>query len=249
MPTLNERLVAAMVGGAAGELCTLPICTLRTRYVSDAGRAKSTARSLLTGIVREEGFGALFRGAQWAVLSQCVSMGSKFTLFWALKDARGTPTSFALRDIGDNMINGLLSGVAGGMLAHPLDVWKTHRQRPEANLRSDISRHGWRVFLRGLPATVSKNALLYGLLFPGYELVKSSIQQKNAAASAIAAAATTVCTTAVTQSVEYWKLRRMAGQTVRFTARDAYRGYLLTLGRALPHFLITTTVIERLLSK
>lgn len=252
-----KRLVCSMVGAGLAEVVTFPICTLRTRYVSDEGHAFGRVRDLFRHMMTHGSRrNAFWSGCFPAVVSQMVSTGSKFTLFWMLKDWRRTPTSTRPIDLANNMVNGMVSGVVGGLLVHPFDVWKTHRQRPEVSFRCELNRHGSLMLWRGAYATISKSIILYGLLFPIYELNKHLLANHSHRHNrgrhwfdvSMASVGTTVVTTMITQSVEYWKLRRMAGQPVYQSGKQMYRGYSLTLARAIPHFLITTSAIEFLLS-
>jgi hypothetical protein len=194
-------------------------------------------------MILDEGLVAFYRGLGPAVVSQMVSTGSKFTLFWLIKDWRKTPTTSSPRDILNNMLNGMVSGVAGGFLSHPFDVWRSHDQRL-VSFWQHLQNQGPRMLTRGLAATSSKNAVLYGMLFPFYDLNRHLMNKHQ---PWVAATCTTMITTLITQCIEYRKLRRMANETIDW--RKSYRGYPLTLGRALPHFIITTSIIELVTSQ
>ena len=221
------RVVSMACASIVAEIVTLPFCTLKTNVQTSAG----SARRNLHEILRTRGvISGLFGAAPFAVAGQVLSTTSKYGLYEWFKKQRGTEDA----EVGSNALNGAASGILGGILTHPCDVAKMHRQR---GVPLDLHTHGVGVLWRGLGQTCLKNLTLYTFLFPVYDFHKTRTRSPL-----IAAALTSTCITSVLQPLEFWRTRRIAGQN--FEPSACLRGFGLALTRNVTHFCLTMTVAE-----
>jgi hypothetical protein len=128
-----SREQAFVSGLAAGfteaSLCTVPLTTLSVRLCADAAQPSPRFTSLATTIptiVREEGFGGLYRGAAPTLLKVTLQIAARFSLFNELR-------AWLVQRGGHDAHSACLiaGGAAGGItvcLNHPLDVVKSRIQ-------------------------------------------------------------------------------------------------------------------------
>lgn len=237
------------------EFSTLPICLTKTVYQTQKGNMSIV--DTIKKIYSQRGLLGFYSASYPAVISQVVSTTSKYTIFNVSKIYRQTNE----KDIFDNSINGMIGGVCGGLITHPIDVIKNYHQRSRPFFKI-FGRMFYRskpmclkFLYRGVSQSVYKGITLYSLLFPLQEWYKTMGFH-----SVFASILTTVITTTLLQPFDYLKVKLIAGQTdllqsvkkyvssgnSHFKLRDLYKGVGLNFARAVPHFTITMTIIDYL---
>ena len=129
---LYVNLFSSCIGTLTAEILTLPICRIKTIYQNNK---KLSIKSTIDSIVKTHGLIGFFNSLKPALITQMVSTSIKFTLYEKIKNIRKTDKT----DIFDNVINGIISGLIGSLISHPLDVWKNFVQRNE-NYLSHIKK-------------------------------------------------------------------------------------------------------------
>ncbi|KZT41868.1 mitochondrial carrier [Sistotremastrum suecicum HHB10207 ss-3] len=136
-------------------------------------------------IVREEGFGALYRGVSLTALRQATNQGVNFTAYQELKKAahRWQPELSDLPSY-QHMAIGLISGAMGPFSNAPIDTIKTRLQKSTAlegqsawHRISSIARDMWqqegfRSFYKGITPRVLRVAPGQAIVFAVYEKVR-----------------------------------------------------------------------------
>ncbi|VDC05097.1 unnamed protein product [Peniophora sp. CBMAI 1063] len=143
-------------------------------------------------IVREEGFGALYRGVTLTALRQATNQGANFTVYQELKKV-----ALRVQDVPElpsyqAMVIGLISGAMGPFSNAPIDTIKTRLQKasfePGTSAASKIAsiardmwaREGARSFYKGITPRVLRVAPGQAIVFAVYERVRRVIEQMNA---------------------------------------------------------------------
>jgi hypothetical protein len=250
---MNEKykqyITANACGTVVAEIVTIPICTIKTNY--QTGNFK-TVRETTKYIYKTNGIKGYFNASYSAIISQLVSSTSKFTFYKILKEKRKTADT----DIKNNMLNGCISGVSGGFLAHPFDVVKNYQQRGEA-ITNGLNKYGPNMFYHGFSQTIGKNIALYSILFPTYDYYKSLLKETKPLianidnASILAAPMTTLTTALILQPIDFLKVRMMANKSISlgWNPLTYYKGLSLHVMRALPHFTITMVITDYILKR
>lgn len=234
-----DNLFNSAVATAVAEVCTLPICTVKTNYQNGNF---SSIRQTVTSIYRSNGVYGFFKASVPAVGGQILSTSSKFFLYRSLQDRFNPEYNPWIR-----FINGATSGILSSVATHPIDSVRVHWQM-NANVP-------WRenplVFYRGYSKTLAKVTVSSTLFFPTYDWL-----HKDRGWSSVAASLTTAffCTT-VLQPLDFAKTRQIYGlERPHFNLapgffrvlRNYYRGVLLNYARIVPHFTIVMFVIHKL---
>jgi hypothetical protein len=71
-------------------------------------------------------------------------------------------------DIIQNSINGILGGLAGSIICHPIDVYKNYKQRG-VNYFEELRIKKYKILYQGYSQTIIKNIVLYSILYPTYD--------------------------------------------------------------------------------
>ena len=232
---IDNSLISSVIGTLIAEIITLPICTIKTVYQNNKS---FTFSSTVRYIYEMNGMRGFLSASIPAVISQIVSTSSKYTIYEKLKDIRHTETS----NIYSNSINGAISGILGSILTHPVDVWKNFNQRGQLYYRhlksftsvKEILTKGLYV---GYVGSLSKNIVLYSMLFPLNDFYKSKFDSIY-----ISAPLTTLTVSMVIQPFDYYKVVKMAGNR----PSHPFRGFNLMIARSIPHFMITMIVTDYL---
>ncbi|KAL6305074.1 mitochondrial carrier [Sparassis latifolia] len=140
-------------------------------------------------IVREEGFGALYRGVTLTALRQATNQGANFTAYQELKKLahRLQPELTDLPSY-QHMFIGLISGAMGPFSNAPIDTIKTRLQKATAppgvsafQRIAAIARDMWRQegvssFYKGITPRVLRVAPGQAIVFAVYERVRRAME-------------------------------------------------------------------------
>ena len=240
---------ATFVGGTMAELATIPICSLKTIVQTSSLSVRQAILSVgCSDPVDVVKFSArvacrnLWRASVPAVFAQALSISSKLVGYTVFREI--LPPSVP------NAACGAIGGILGGFVAYPADVWKNYRQRG-VEMHHELIRLGPRMLYRGFSKGIVKNAILYAMLFPCYEFYRRKLPDQPAASAVL----TTLTITAILQPFDAMKVRQAAGMLPIGTRhlsdafRVLYKGCTLHLLRSIPHFAISMTITEHLLSR
>jgi len=231
----KSQLTNSMIGTTIAEIITLPICTIKTNHQVENNKYYiDTIRK----IYQKNKIIGFYQASIPAVLSQVLSTSTKFSFYRYLSQIRNTEKN----DILQNSINGIIGGILGSIVCHPIDVYKNYKQRG-ANYFEDLKIKKHKILYQGYSQTILKNVVLYSILFPTYDYYYS--KSKNTIISSVG---TSITVGIITQPFDYLKTRYIAGEYI-FKIKDLYKGFNLMLMRNIPHFLITMSIINFLNDK
>ncbi len=238
---MHESFISSAIGSFVAEIVTLPICTIKTVYQNDI---KLNIKTTIENIYKNNGFYGFYQAATPAIISQVASTSIKFGFYEKIKNYRKTEKE----DLLNNSINGMLGGLLGSIITHPIDVWKNYNQRGvsyfnfikdylKKNSLKDIHKN---VFYVGYTGSIGKNIALYSSLFPIYDFYTKLLEDKKY--KFVSPIATTLTVSLIIQPFDYYKTVKMANnQTIHYT-----RGLSLMIARSIPHFWITMNITEYL---
>jgi len=140
-------------------------------------------------IVREEGFGALYRGVTLTALRQATNQGANFTAYQELKKfAHRLQPELTDLPSYQHMAIGLVSGAMGPFSNAPIDTIKTRLQKATAEpgttafqriaaIARDMWRQeGFRSFYKGITPRVLRVAPGQAIVFAVYERVRKALE-------------------------------------------------------------------------
>jgi hypothetical protein len=241
---MYESFVSSAIGSFLAELVTLPLCTIKTVYQNDI---KLNIKNTIENIYKNHGLKGFYQAATPAIISQVASTSIKFGFYEKIKIYRKTEKD----DIINNSINGMLGGLFGSIITHPIDVWKNYNQRglsyfnfvkeySKKNGLKDIHKN---ILYIGYTGSIGKNIALYSSLFPIYDFYTKLLEDKKY--KFISPIATTLTVSLIIQPFDYYKTVKMANnQTIQYT-----RGLSLMIARSIPHFWITMNITEYMKNK
>ncbi|KAI5285836.1 Mitochondrial succinate-fumarate transporter [Ascosphaera aggregata] len=158
----------------------------------DNPKYRNAAHALFT-VVREEGFGALYRGVSLTALRQGTNQAANFTAYAYLKNALQTyqPEYNGELPSYQTMVIGLISGAMGPFSNAPIDTIKTRLQRkasrPGQSAMSRImsittemfKQEGARAFYKGITPRVMRVAPGQAVTFTVYEYLRTQLESTN----------------------------------------------------------------------
>ncbi|EFX00560.1 succinate:fumarate antiporter [Grosmannia clavigera kw1407] len=160
----------------------------------DVPKYRNAAHALYT-VVREEGFGALYRGVSLTALRQGSNQAVNFTAYSYFKDAlrRWQPeldASLPLPGYQTTLI-GLVSGAMGPLSNAPIDTIKTRLQKTPAQegvsawrrvslIAADMfKQEGFHAFYKGITPRIMRVAPGQAVTFTVYEFLKSKLEKSG----------------------------------------------------------------------
>lgn len=157
----------------------------------DTPKYRSAPHALLV-VLREEGFGALYRGVSLTALRQGTNQAANFTAYTELKKLlqEWQPQYNELPSY-QTMCIGLISGAMGPFSNAPIDTIKTRLQRtPSEPGQSAISRivaisrdmfkqEGARAFYKGITPRVMRVAPGQAVTFTVYEYMREKLERST----------------------------------------------------------------------
>ncbi|OJD16168.1 hypothetical protein AJ78_03657 [Emergomyces pasteurianus Ep9510] len=159
----------------------------------DAPKYRSAPHALLT-VVKEEGFGALYRGVSLTALRQGTNQAANFTAYSELKALlQKWQPEYSEKELPSyqTMVIGLISGAMGPFSNAPIDTIKTRLQKTPAEPgQSALSRitaissemfkqEGARAFYKGITPRVMRVAPGQAVTFTVYEYIKERLERSN----------------------------------------------------------------------
>lgn len=159
----------------------------------DTPKYRSAPHALFT-VIKEEGFGALYRGVSLTALRQGTNQAANFTAYTELKAAlqRFQPEySNSQLPSYQTTVIGLISGAVGPFSNAPIDTIKTRLQKTRAEPgQSAITRilviakdmfkqEGASAFYKGITPRVMRVAPGQAVTFTVYEFLKGKLENSN----------------------------------------------------------------------
>jgi hypothetical protein len=231
----TSYVINNMIASSIAEIITLPLCTIKTNHqVNNNKYLKETVLQ----IYNKHKFIGFYQASFSSVLSQVLSTTTKYSFYKYLSNIRQTNKN----DILQNSINGIIGGLIGSIICHPVDVYKNYTQRG-VNYFEELRIKKFKILYQGYSQTIIKNILLYSILYPTYDYYY--LKTNNNFISSIG---TTITVGIITQPIDYLKTRYIAG-IYNFNIRDLYKGFSIMLMRNIPNFLITMSIINYLNNK
>jgi len=231
----TSYVINNMIASSIAEIITLPLCTIKTNHQVENNRF---LKDTILQIYQKHKFIGFYQASFPAILSQVMSTTTKFSFYRYLSQIRETKKN----DIIQNSINGVLGGLAGSVICHPIDVYKNYTQRG-ANYFEELRIKKHKILYQGYSQTILKNIVLYSILYPTYDYYYSKTNS-----STISAIGTTITVGFITQPFDYLKTRYIAG-VYAYRIKDLYKGFGIMLMRNIPNFLITMSIINFLNEK
>ncbi|AYV75557.1 MAG: mitochondrial carrier protein-like protein [Terrestrivirus sp.] len=225
---------SSVIGAGVAEIVTLPLCTIKTNFqVSNTPSLRNEVMSIYT----KNGIKGFYGASVPAITGQIISTSSKFTFYQIIKHERKTCDG----DLFNNSLNGMIGGIFGSLLSHPIDVVKNSYQR-DKQIFNEIKKTGYKTFYRGYTQTIAKNMMLYGTLFPLYDKYKTLLNGNVIQSTVL----TTITTCTLLQPIDYIRTRYMAGNfnSIGWNPRNYYRGFSINLSRSMIHFSLTMFITE-----
>jgi solute carrier family 25 (mitochondrial citrate transporter), member 1 len=156
----------------------------------DVPKYRNAAHALYT-VVREEGFGALYRGVSLTALRQGTNQAANFTAYTQLRAMAQQYQNTTDLPSYQTMFIGLISGAMGPFSNAPIDTIKTRLQKTPAEPgQSAISRitaiagdmwkqEGVRSFYKGITPRVMRVAPGQAVTFTVYEYLKGLLEKSK----------------------------------------------------------------------
>ncbi|GJC89449.1 succinate fumarate mitochondrial transporter [Colletotrichum tofieldiae] len=161
----------------------------------DIPKYRNAAHALYT-VVKEEGFGALYRGVSLTALRQGSNQAVNFTAYSYFKEALKTyqPEFEGTTLPGwQTTFIGLVSGAMGPLSNAPIDTIKTRLQKTPAEygtsawsriakISSDMfKQEGFHAFYKGITPRIMRVAPGQAVTFTVYEFLKEKLEKSNLA--------------------------------------------------------------------
>jgi len=154
----------------------------------DVPKYRNAAHALYT-VVREEGFGALYRGVSLTALRQGTNQAANFTAYSELRASLQRYQNTSDLPSWQTSIIGLISGAMGPFSNAPIDTIKTRLQKTPAqpgdtamgrivNISRDMwKQEGARSFYKGITPRVMRVAPGQAVTFTVYEYLKGVLER------------------------------------------------------------------------
>ncbi|EAS28225.3 succinate:fumarate antiporter [Coccidioides immitis RS] len=157
----------------------------------DTPKYRSAPHALLV-VLREEGFGALYRGVSLTALRQGTNQAANFTAYTEMKKLlQEWQPQYTELPSYQTMVIGLISGAMGPFSNAPIDTIKTRLQRtPSQPGQSAMSRivsissdmfkqEGARAFYKGITPRVMRVAPGQAVTFTVYEFLREKMEKST----------------------------------------------------------------------
>ncbi|KAF2100745.1 mitochondrial uncoupling protein 2 [Rhizodiscina lignyota] len=154
----------------------------------DVPKYRNAAHAAYT-VIREEGFGALYRGVSLTALRQGTNQAANFTAYSYLRTALQEYQGINDLPSWQTSIIGLISGAMGPFSNAPIDTIKTRLQKTPAepgdtalgritNIAKDMwKQEGVRSFYKGITPRVARVAPGQAVTFAVYEYLKGVLEK------------------------------------------------------------------------
>ncbi|KAJ3000577.1 hypothetical protein HDV02_004872 [Globomyces sp. JEL0801] len=141
-------------------------------------------------MIKEEGFGSLYKGVTLTIIRQGTNQAANFTVYHFLKDKLMKYHGSETLPSYETLVVGFISGACGPLFNAPVDTIKTRIQKNPStengftravNISKNILQNeGWTAFYRGLTPRVLRVAPGQSIVFVVYERVYKWISEMNA---------------------------------------------------------------------
>ena len=180
----SEAVLLAAAGAVAGILSTIavhPIETLRTRIAIGGPMCPpgSNALTCLTGIIRGEGAGALFRGLDASIIGIMPYSAIRLGSYDALKRAYKRSTGRQHVSLEASLAFGAIAGVLSAVFTFPFEVARRRMMAGSvmygnlpAALVGIVSQEGIGALYKGVELMILKQGPQYAISFAAYEAAK-----------------------------------------------------------------------------
>lgn len=227
----HKRTFGYALGNCMAEYIVFPIYTIKTIYQTSEMK---TINQIIKEIYYIKGIRGFYNAIYPAIFSKILSSFFKFLIYNELKYIRNTENN----DLKNNVINGCISGVSVSFLSHPIDTLTNRLQRFKKIHIGLIER---KILYAGFSQTITKNLILYSILFPLFDFSKSVTN------NILLSCVMTSCTSSIVlQPIEYLRTRLIARQHSEvkqiiktFNYRQLLKGWQIgTFGNTI-HFAIS----------
>jgi hypothetical protein len=226
-----ENIIIISIASSIAEICTLPICTVRTNYINlSKSDPNKTIKQIIKTAYINHGIRWFYSSKFSAIGGQVLSTTSKYTLYNYLSTNNPIKSDKYLH----NVTNGIIVNILTSLITHPLDYIKINKQM--GCIVNNFNPFIYKTYGPNL----SKAILSGAVCFPIYDLTKYYTND-----SIISGLSSAVISTAVIQPLDYLKIRRIYG--LKFdNIGNLYTGYTLYLIKIVPCFMITMIMTEKI---
>ncbi|MCJ1392666.1 hypothetical protein MMC18_005536 [Xylographa bjoerkii] len=159
----------------------------------DIPKYRNAAHALYT-VLREEGFGAIYRGVALTALRQGTNQAVNFTAYSEFKSLlQQWQPAYHEKELPSyqTMMIGLVSGAMGPLSNAPIDTIKTRLQRTPARegetaisrvraiARDMFKQEGFHAFYKGITPRIMRVAPGQAVTFTVYEYIKEKLEHSN----------------------------------------------------------------------
>lgn len=184
---LAEPAVATVTSGATATAATATATATAPKHYKNAIHAAYT-------IVKEEGFGAMYRGVSLTAARQATNQGANFTVYSKVKEYLQSYHNKEVLPSWETSLIGLVSGAIGPFSNAPLDTIKTRLQKDKtvktagmkqasswkriAAIGSQlIKEEGFNALYKGITPRVMRVAPGQAVTFTVYEYVRGHLER------------------------------------------------------------------------
>jgi len=182
-PTLKEVTLSGLGTGVAQVSFITPIEGIKCLLQGQKNHQFYTGTAdCIKKVYEVAGIRGLFRGLLVTTLRDTPTFGVYFLSYEWFKRSIFSPSPGVLNQETPKMgmfVSGGIAGVLGWLVTYPLDVIKSRIQtdsftRPQYSgiidcVKKSYLESGWRVFFKGLVATLARAFVVNGVTFLGYE--------------------------------------------------------------------------------
>jgi solute carrier family 25 iron transporter 28/37 len=172
-------MIAGSSAGVMEHICMFPVDTVKTRMQVGGPTLYTSVPNALATIVRDEGFGRLYRGLPAIVMGAIPSHAIYFGTYEEAKEHLGT--NAAGYHVFGNAVAGVCATLAHDAVVTPLDVVKQHLQLQGSEggvfqtIRGILKDQGAKAFFQSYPTTACMNIPFQACYFATYETTKTAL--------------------------------------------------------------------------
>jgi len=175
---VSRDLFSASIGSVACAYVGQPFDTVKVRMQTNPDLYSGVVTST-SGIIRNEGIAALWKGAvptaSGMILENCMAFGVNEALKRAFPDDPATKAQGGPPNLSKPFVMGALTGCCSALVLLPSEIVKAKTQVSVKNLSSQeilkdmMKKQGMKSLFVGLDAQLCRDAWFYAIFFGGYE--------------------------------------------------------------------------------